>query len=91
MKYVKASNVLPEEIIEIIQQYIDGEYIYIPKKENSREAWGTKTNIKEELSKRNSKIFKDYISGEKVDSLSHKYFLSEKSIQRIIAKKRKSI
>ncbi len=32
MKYIKATDVLPVEILEIIQEYIDGEYIYIPRK-----------------------------------------------------------
>lgn len=32
MKYIKAIDVLPQEIIEIIQNYVDGEYLYIPRK-----------------------------------------------------------
>lgn len=32
MKYIKAQDVLPEEIVKIIQEYIDGEYLYIPRK-----------------------------------------------------------
>ena len=32
MKYVKAQDVLPEEILEILQKYIDGKYLYVPKK-----------------------------------------------------------
>ena len=32
MKYIKATDVLPVEILEIIQEYIDGEYIYLPRK-----------------------------------------------------------
>ncbi|MDO4830535.1 MAG: hypothetical protein Q4A46_03565 [Clostridia bacterium] len=31
MSYIKADEVLPQNIIAIIQQYIDGESIYIPK------------------------------------------------------------
>lgn len=33
MGYVKADEVLPLEIIEIIQEYVEGQNIYIPKKE----------------------------------------------------------
>ena len=36
MSYIKAESVLPQNIIEIIQQYIDGENIYIPKKSTCR-------------------------------------------------------
>ena len=33
MSYIKEIDVLPEELLELIQNYIDGEYIYIPRKE----------------------------------------------------------
>ena len=33
MSYIKAENVLPQELIEAIQQYVDGKLIYIPCKE----------------------------------------------------------
>jgi len=29
MAYIKAQSVLPEEIINLIQQYVDGECLYI--------------------------------------------------------------
>ena len=32
MGYMKAEEILPIEIIELIQQYVDGENIYIPRK-----------------------------------------------------------
>ena len=46
MSYIKADEVLPQNIIKIIQQYIDGENIYIPKKDGSRVSWGEKTGTK---------------------------------------------
>lgn len=46
MSYIKADDVLPQNIIKIIQQYIDGENIYIPKKDGSRVDWGAKTGVK---------------------------------------------
>ncbi len=39
MSYIKAVDVLPQNIIELIQQYIDGENIYIPKKEDDHIGW----------------------------------------------------
>lgn len=47
MSYIKAADVLPKEIIDLIQNYIDGEYIYIPRKECNRKAWGENTRSKE--------------------------------------------
>jgi len=84
MGYRKAEEILPREIIELIQQYVDGESIYIPRKENNRREWGSSTRIKQELDNRNRKIYVDYVAGMTVAKLACKYYLSEKSIQRII-------
>ena len=84
MSYNNAEKVLPEELIQLIQEYVDGRYIYIPRKDGNRKSWGEKTSTKKELSLRNSEIYTDYISGMKTASLAEKYFLSTKSIQRII-------
>ncbi len=86
MGYRKAEEILPAEIIELIQRYVDGESIYIPRKENQRKEWGDKTFIRQELEDRNFQIFADFQNGYKVQELSIKYFLSEKSIQRILRK-----
>lgn len=86
MCYVKAKEVLPVEVIELIQKYVEGEYIYIPKKEGNRNSWGKKTNIREEIKLRDTKIYYDYISGLSKMDLAEKYFLSKKSIDRIILK-----
>lgn len=86
MCYKKAEQVLPEEIIKLIQKYVDGEYIYIPRKENSRREWGEKTQIRKELEERNQNIYTDFQKGYTITSLAGKYYLSEKSIQRIIQK-----
>lgn len=46
---IKAKEILPIEIIELIQQYVDGESIYIPRESSYKQAWGTSTQIKQEL------------------------------------------
>ncbi len=84
MGYRKAEEILPIEIIELIQQYVDGENIYIPRKPSHRRAWGTGTQIKQELSKRDKQIYNEYLAGSSTVELACKYFLSEKSIQRIL-------
>lgn len=86
MGYIKAEEILPIEVIEIIQQYVDGKNIYIPRKQANRQEWGTNTQIKQELSIRNQKIYQEYLLGAKIADLACKYYLSEKSIQRIIRK-----
>ena len=84
MSYKRAEKILPQEIIELIQEYVDGENIYIPRKKNQRKEWGETTQIKQELIHRNNCIFEDYQTGLSIYNLSEKYFLSTKSIQRII-------
>lgn len=84
MSYRRAEQILPNEIIELIQNYVDGECIYIPRKENSRKNWGENTSIREELKERNRNIFLDYQKGMKGTEIAGKYYLSLKSIQRII-------
>lgn len=84
MKYVKAQDVLPEEIIEIIQQYVDGIYLYVPRKDENHKAWGEKSGINTSLKLRNNEIFKKYINGASISELAQEYYLSEKSIRRII-------
>jgi Mor family transcriptional regulator len=89
MSYANARDIFPDEILEVIQKYVDGEYIYIPRKEENKIAWGELTKSKEDLKARNDKIYRDYLEGISVQLLSKKYYLSPKTIQKIISKKRK--
>ena len=86
MSYIKAEEILPEELIRRIQEYADGVYIYIPRKPGTRHAWGLETGYKAELKTRNDRIRNDYAAGESVALLSRRYHLSEKSIRRILQK-----
>lgn len=90
MSYRSADKVLPNELIEMIQQYVDGDYLYIPRKEAERKKWGENTMIRKELEERNSSIYEEYLRGLSMEELAEKYFLSEKSIQRIVYQKRKA-
>lgn len=44
--------------IEDLQKYIEGGYLYIPKKEENKKSWGENTSTKDELNKRNKEIKK---------------------------------
>jgi Mor family transcriptional regulator len=89
MSYIRAEKILPLEIVELIQEYIDGENIYIPKKEGNRQQWGGNTQTRQELKKRNEQIYYDSLQGQSVFMLSEKYYLSPKSIQRILCNMKK--
>jgi Mor family transcriptional regulator len=84
MSYIKAADVLPDEVLDLIQKYVEGEYLYIPKKECNRKLWGETTKSKKETYARNSDIYKKYEEGVSLKVLSEMYYLSPKSIQKII-------
>lgn len=85
MKYKNAQEVLPENIIKLIQEYMDGEYLYIPRKTENKKSWGEKSGTLKELEKRNKEIFKSYIEGSSIKALAESYFLSEASIKRTVS------
>lgn len=84
MKYENAQNILPSEIIEMIQGYMDGGYLYIPKKDENKKRWGENTNIKEKLKQRNREIYNRYLTGTSIKELTNIYYLTDSSIRRIL-------
>ncbi len=86
MKYQNASHVLPDELLKEIQKYVNGVNLYIPKvpEENSN-----CSNYKLELYKRNQEIYNLFLQGEKVSKLAAEYYLSDKSIYRILGEMKK--
>ena len=87
MSYMKAEDVRLEKLIREIQQYVDGTYLYIPRKAGSRRAWGQGSQYRLELQQRDRKICFDRNQGLSVPELCEKYHLSEQSIRRILRKK----
>lgn len=83
MSYKKASDILPHHLIEEIQKYVDGGLVYFPKK-SEKVGWGSANGTRETLSQRNLEIQTLYGQGEKVETLSKNYCLSEESIRKII-------
>lgn len=85
MNYKRAEELIPEDLLVKIQEYVDGEYLYIPRKANNRKAQGEKNGYKSKIEKRNREIALRKRSGETVQQLADIYFLSEKSIYRILS------
>lgn len=52
MSYIKAAHVLPQELLTKIQEYVDGEFIYIPRIPANKRDWGEKTTTRRELQER---------------------------------------
>ena len=84
MKYKNAKGVLPKELMDEVQKYIQGEYLYIPNAEGAKKKWGEKSGSRRELSLRNNQIREDFKSDGSIDDLAEKYFLSAESIKKIV-------
>ncbi len=87
MKYKNANSILPAELIESIQKYVQGEYIYIPIKEKQEPSIPSEYSY--ELQKRNEHIYTNSLQGINNKQLSETYHLSESSIRRILINQRK--
>ncbi|MCA0969261.1 hypothetical protein LCM20_01500 [Halobacillus litoralis] len=83
-----AKEVLPKELMKQIQQYIQGDTIYIPKLKESHHKWGTKSGVRKELDERNESIRRDFRSGVVVLELAERYCLSVETIKKIVYVKR---
>ena len=84
MSYKKASDILPHALLSAVQQYIDGQYIYIPRKKDNKLSWGTNTETKKMRLARNREILSKRQAGCTVSELAGQYFLSPKAIYKII-------
>ena len=73
MKYINAKTLLPEALVEELQNYIQAGYIYVPAKEEQHRSWGE-----------NEKIRTEYRQGFSVEELSRCYCLSISAIRKII-------
>lgn len=82
MKYVNANNVLPEKLITEIQKYVQGETLYIPKKEYRE--WGTLSGGRRKLDRRNAAIRDAFRSGCSIQQLAEEYYLSTETIKKIV-------
>lgn len=88
MSYQNAENLLPVELLEQIQEYVEGACIYIPKRAGEKAPWGSCTTIRKEFENRNREIYEAYLAGETPRQLAQGYFLSQKSIERILRQER---
>lgn len=84
MGYRNANGILPRNLLCAVQQYIDGEYLYIPRKEENKQQWGANTGARDKTLLRNSEIVSRRQSGWSVAELAEQYFLSAKAIYKII-------
>lgn len=85
MKYRNAREMLPEPLLQDIQQHVQGELLYIPKAQ--RAAWGSGTGAKSFYATRNASIRKEFSHGATPTDLGGTFFLTEDAVKKIVYKK----
>jgi Mor family transcriptional regulator len=88
MSYKNGRDILPPSLLKQLQDYIQGEIIYIPKKEQKRAGWGENNGTRQYMEQRNQEIYSYYCKGWTMKDLIMHYHLSEDSIRKIIVKTR---
>lgn len=86
MNYKNAKDIFPPELLQEIQNYVQGERIYIPQLENMRVTWGKKSGSRQEITFRNKEILEKYKDGLTMDELAELFCLSIESIRKIVYK-----
>ena len=78
VSYTNADRILPRELLDAIQQYADGVYLYIPRKAERKRAWGEATDSRRERLARNRELYEKHLGGAPVHKLAEEYYLSAK-------------
>lgn len=87
MSYINADETLPPELIIELQKYVQGALVYVPRPDNKRLAWGTKSGIRSQLEERNRDIRAKKALGSTIDSLAEEYSLSPDAIRKVLYRK----
>ena len=90
MPYTNAEEVLPPDLLNEVQKYVQGEQIYVPRPGDTRLGWGVKNGTRHMLEKRNSRIKELKHSGWSIMNLADEFNLSPDSIRKILYSKRAS-
>ena len=85
MKYRNAAEILPPQLLQELQKYVQGETLYIPKVK--RASWGMGTGARTFFSKRDTHIRSQFSRGVAMEKLSEEHFISEDAVKKIVYKK----
>lgn len=87
MKYIRATEVLPAELLEEIQKFAGGCLIYVPNKPGLHRNWGEATDTKVMVKSRNISMINDRLAGFSVKEIAIRYHLSESTVKKIVYRK----
>lgn len=84
MKHYNAAALLPAPLLRELQGYVQGGYLYIPAKGDTRRAWGEVSGYRQALDRRNAAIRAARRRGTSLETLSQEYHLSVSAIRKIV-------
>ncbi|MHB1457784.1 MAG: CD3324 family protein [Armatimonadota bacterium] len=85
MRYRKASDVLPDDLLKEVQKYAAGQMLYFPK-DKVRKKWGEESGARTFFAQRNNEIRMKYQQKTSIEKLADEYYLSEETIRKIVFK-----
>jgi hypothetical protein len=87
VKYVKADEVLPTELLLELQKYVPSGLLYISTPKEKHKKWGEATGSRKIIANRNIQIKQRFKAGEGIEELSSSFYLSVESIKKIVYRK----
>lgn len=87
MNYRNGKDFLPENLLSQLQEFVEGELIYIPRKSDQRAGWGAVNGTRSRIEQRNLEIQQRFATGISIRELSTQYHLSEDSIRKVLQKR----
>ena len=83
MKYENARDVLPPDVLKLVQRHSAGKLIYVPQA-RERLPWGERSGYRLQLDERNAAIRRRFVAGSTADDLADEYFLTPETIKKIV-------
>lgn len=85
MRYRRASDILPDDLLREVQKYAAGETLYFPR-DKARKQWGEKSGARQFYKQRNDEIRQKYLEKVSIERLADEYCLSEETVRKIVFK-----
>jgi Mor family transcriptional regulator len=86
VNYRNGKEFLPSQLLSQLQEFVEGELIYIPRKSEQRAGWGAVNGTRIKITERNQEIHELFLNGLSVRELSARYHLCEDSIRKVLQK-----
>lgn len=81
--YKNAGDILPEELLHHLQQYAEGQLLYVPRR-GHRARWGERSGSRAETDRRNAQMRREFQGGRSLEDLAAAYHLSVETIRKIL-------